>query len=235
MLMSCQTVQDPIVHPMNQSSKQLIFNQKTLTQVQNNTTPPKRDVPTVTPSKPTPPSYTQWLAQKNHAQQANAYEIFLAKHQLAQIVPPFELLRTARDWQKCFGQEYAVPTQELWQNQVSTLKVLKLLVEQNILDDFEVTSVYRDLPTNQCVGGASESRHLYNSAIDFRIGPATPQTTDLQRIALTKTKLCQFWRQHGANLNLGLGVYASGQIHIDTQGFRTWGANLNRQTSICSL
>ncbi len=41
-----------------------------------------------------------------------------------------------------------------------------------------MTSVYRDLPLNQCAGGASSSRHLYNSAIDFRIGPEYPQPGD---------------------------------------------------------
>ncbi|WP_092746973.1 YcbK family protein [Acinetobacter boissieri] len=225
--MSCQSVQDPIVvTPKNIPSKQLIIDTNTPVRVENTT---------LAQAKPIPTSYTQWLSQKNHAQQAKAYESFLEKHHLANLIPSFELLRTARDWQKCFGQEYAVPSQELWQNQIATLNVFKQLIEQHVLSDFEVTSVYRDLPTNQCVGGASESRHLYNSAIDFRIGPSNPQAADLERIALAKAQLCKFWQQYGAGLNMGLGVYASGQIHIDTQGYRTWGANLNRNTSACTF
>ena len=87
----------------------------------------------------------------------------------------FELLRSARDWQKCGRSEYAVPNRELWGNSLSTLRVFKYLVAAKVLTDFEVTSVYRDLPLNECAGGASSSKHLFNSAIDFRIGPEFPK------------------------------------------------------------
>ena len=125
-------------------------------------------------------------------------------------------------------------SRELWSNQVPTLRVFKYLVAANVLTDFEVTSVYRDLPLNQCAGGANSSRHLFNSAIDFRIGPEYPQAQDYAAIENTKFKLCQFWLQHGQSLNMGLGLYASGQIHIDTQGYRTWGPDLSRRSSMCN-
>ncbi|MDB0196634.1 peptidase M15, partial [Acinetobacter baumannii] len=35
--------------------------------------------------------------------------------------------------------------------------------------------------------------------------------------------------------NLGIGLYSSGQIHIDTQGYRTWGPDLTRNTSMCNF
>lgn len=225
LLLSCASIQDPITTQQNATSKPLVNNSVATIDLKH----------AVVVSKAIPSSYTQWLAEKNHAQQVSAYENFLAKNHVANVAPSFELFRTARDWQKCAGQEYAIPNQELWPNQVATLKVLKQLIEQHILKGFEVTSVYRDLPTNQCAGGANESRHLYNSAIDFRIGPAMPQDADLEQIASTKVELCKFWQKYGANLNLGLGVYASGQIHIDTQGYRTWGALLNHKTSTCTL
>lgn len=185
--------------------------------------------------KTVPPSYIEWLRQDNHQKDANEYEAFLNKNDVGNIVPSFELFRTARDWQKCGGSEYAVPNRELWSNQVSTLKVFKYLVATKVLTDFEVTSVYRDLPTNQCAGGAGSSRHLYNSAIDFRIGPEFPQAEDYIAIENTKFKLCQFWAQYGQGLNMGLGLYASGQIHVDTQGYRTWGPNLSRSSSMCNF
>ncbi|WP_228139577.1 D-Ala-D-Ala carboxypeptidase family metallohydrolase, partial [Acinetobacter pittii] len=83
-----------------------------------------------------------------------------------------------RDWQKCGRSEYAVPNRELWNNSLSTLRVFKYLIAAKVLTDFEVTSVYRDLPLNECAGGASSSKHLFNSAIDFRIGPEVPQPQD---------------------------------------------------------
>ena len=47
-----------------------------------------------------------------------------------------------------------------------------------------------------------------------------PSDLDQFNIQQTKTKLCQFWATKSKAFNMGLGVYASGQIHIDSQGFR---------------
>ena len=82
---------------------------------------------------------------------------------------------------------------------------------------------------------ANSSKHLFNSAIDFRIGPEVPQPQDYAYIEQTKFKLCQFWIQHGQSLDLGIGLYSSGQIHIDTQGYRTWGPDLTRNSSMCNF
>ncbi|MDI9705412.1 peptidase M15, partial [Acinetobacter baumannii] len=35
--------------------------------------------------------------------------------------------------------------------------------------------------------------------------------------------------------NMGLGVYASGHIHIDTQGYRTLRPDLTRNTPMCNF
>lgn len=184
--------------------------------------------------KTVPYVYTHWVSALDNLSRVREYEVFLERHGVGNIIPSFELMRTARDWAKCGRSQYMIPSRELWANQVPTLKVFKYLVAANVLTDFEVTSVYRDLPLNQCAGGANSSRHLYNSAIDFRIGPEYPQAQDYSYIENTKFKLCQFWIQHGQSLNMGLGMYASGQIHIDTQGYRTWGPSLGRNSSMCN-
>lgn len=181
-----------------------------------------------------PNSYRNWLMIGDNLENVREYERFLEKNNVSNIIPNFELMRTARDWQKCGRSEFMVPTKELWNNQLPTLKVFKYLVASNVLTDFTVTSVYRDLPLNQCAGGAGSSRHLFNSAIDFRIGPEFPQAGDYTMIQNQKFKLCQFWLNHGQSLNMGLGLYASGQIHIDTQGYRTWGPDLTRHSSMCN-
>lgn len=187
------------------------------------------------PVKNSPASYRQWLMQEDNQSRARDYERFLEQNNAGNIIPAFELFKTARDWDRCGKSEYMIPSRELWQNQLPTLKVFKYLVASKILTDFTVTSVYRDLPLNQCAGGAGSSRHLFNSAIDFRIGPAYPQAQDYAYIENTKFKLCQFWAQYGQSLNMGLGLYASGQIHIDTQGYRTWGPDLTRNSSMCNF
>lgn len=186
------------------------------------------------PPKVVPYVYNAWIGVSDNLRRVREYEVFLEKNDVGNIIPSFELMRTARDWQKCGRSQYMVPNRELWANQISTLRVFKYLVAANVLNDFEVTSVYRDLPLNQCAGGASSSRHLYNSAIDFRIGPEFPKSEDYAYIENTKFRLCQFWSQYGQSLNMGLGLYASGQIHIDTQGYRTWGPDHSRNSSMCS-
>ena len=194
---------------------------------------PQEQVNTTRTPKTVPYSYNAWMGSLDRLKQVRDYERFLEQNGVGNIIPSFELLRTARDWQKCGRSQYMIPTRELWHNQVPTLRVFKYLVAANILNDFEVTSVYRDLPLNQCAGGANSSRHVFNSAIDFRIGPEVPMPQDYARIEHTKYKLCEFWRNHGQNFNMGLGLYASGQIHIDTYGYRTWGPNLSRTSSPC--
>lgn len=183
--------------------------------------------------KTIPYSYVVWLSQGENRQRMQEYEQYLQQYHVSNIVPMFELLRTARSWESCGASEYMVPSRELWSNSISTLKVFHYLQSAKILKDFEVTSVYRDYPTNSCAGGASSSKHLFNAAIDFRLGSEYPTAEEYLEIEHTKQKLCYFWLQHGASFNMGLGVYRSGQIHIDTQGFRTWGADLTRVSSPC--
>lgn len=194
--------------------------------------------------KPPPPShiliqqppadYIVWLNQADHKQRVVELEKFLKFHRVDQAVPTYQLLRSARDWAKCGSSPYAIPSAELWGNALPTLKIIQYLVDTNVLRDFEVTSVYRDYSLNICAGGAPGSKHVYNSAIDFRLGPVDlSRSEDLIMVEDTKIKLCNFWNQHGEKLNMGLGVYASGQIHIDTQGYRTWGPDHTRYTSIC--
>lgn len=183
--------------------------------------------------KPQPEAYVAWLATGDHRQSVQAYNQFLKQKGLADLVPDHELLRSARDWQKCGVEPYAVPPREIWSNIVPTLSILKALVDDGVINDFEVTSVYRALSLNRCAGGADASRHVFNAALDFRIGPEQPSDLDQFNIQQTKTKLCQFWATKGQTLNMGLGVYASGQIHIDSQGFRSWGPDHHYRTSIC--
>ncbi|WP_447501813.1 D-Ala-D-Ala carboxypeptidase ZrlA [Acinetobacter pittii] len=188
---------------------------------------------TVVKIKPQPEAYVAWLASADHRQAVQAYKQFLKQKGLANLVPDHELLSSARDWQKCGVEPYAVPPREIWSNIVPTLSILKALVDDGVINDFEVTSVYRALSLNRCAGGADASRHVFNAALDFRIGPEQPTDLDQFNIQQTKTKLCHFWATKGQALNMGLGVYASGQIHIDSQGFRAWGPDHHYRTSIC--
>ncbi|WP_445115506.1 D-Ala-D-Ala carboxypeptidase family metallohydrolase [Acinetobacter sp. WZC-1] len=182
---------------------------------------------------PVSATYLNWLALPEHQQQVQQYKNFLGQYHLASVVPDDALFHSARDWQKCNAQEFEVPPQALWHNIVPTLSILKQLVDHRILTDFTVTSVYRNSYLNRCAGGADSSRHVLNAALDFRIGPEQPSIDEQAHIQLTKTRLCQFWAQYGEPLHMGLGVYASGQIHIDSLGYRSWGPDHLSTSSIC--
>lgn len=181
-----------------------------------------------------PQSYAEWLRQSAHKDQVNHYYNYLIRHNVNKAAPMFELLKSARDWQRCGREPYSIPSSELWDNLTPTLKVLQDLQDRKILNNIEITSVYRDASLNQCANGSAGSKHVHNSALDFRVGSEQPAYSEYEQIARAKQKLCDYWRENGPRLNMGLGVYASGQIHIDTQGFRTWGPDFTRNTSICN-
>ena len=96
-----------------------------------------------------------------------------------------------------------MPPREIWSNIVPTLSILKALVDDGVINDFEVTSVYRALSLNRCAGGADASRHVFNAALDFRIGPEQPSDLDQFNIQQTKTKLCRFGPQKAKRLIWG--------------------------------
>lgn len=181
-----------------------------------------------------PANYIVWLNQADHKERVARYEHYLKSHRANRAVPMYQLLRSARDWQRCGAEPYSVPTPELWSNLLPTLQIMQYLSETGVLQNYEVTSVYRDYSLNACAGGAAGSKHVYNAAVDFRIGVASPTNPeDILLVEDNKVKLCEFWRNHGQTMNMGLGVYASGQIHIDTQGYRTWGPDHTRNSSMC--
>lgn len=180
-----------------------------------------------------PDSYTQWLNVPGNLQRVQDYKEFLKQHHAYFIVSDYQMFRSARSWEKCHYSEYDVPTPDVWENAVPTLQILYRLKQEQIIDDVEVTSSYRSPILNQCAAGAKRSSHVKNAAIDFRIGSSQPDEIERLSIYQTKLKLCRFWQQHGQALNLGLGIYPTGQVHIDTQGFRTWGADHRWRSSLC--
>lgn len=178
---------------------------------------------------PLPESYQRWLSHAD-SREINAYRHYLKVEGVRYVPSMDEMLQTARMWQECNHEQYGLPPRELWSQMVPTLRALDELREKGILRDFAVTSTYRDPELNRCAGGSSGSKHVFNAALDVRLEGAE---SDLARQAQIREQLCEFWKTRGSALNLGLGLYASGQIHLDTQGWRTWGPDYTRATSVC--
>jgi len=163
------------------------------------------------------PGYRNWyMASPRHAGAVSAFNAYLSYYGVSGIVPTWQLLRTASDWQKCGAAPFEVPPPESWPNVVQTLRYIRDKVIP-VVGLVEPISAYRNPTLNQCAHGARESAHRYFQAVD--LVPLRPTT----REALIRN-LCSTHASSGAPYGVGLGFYVGLRFHIDSRKFRTWGA-----------
>ena len=177
--------------------------------------------------------FNAWLNSNSYrAQQVAEYQRYLITSVGAQNVPPLsQLLTTARSWNKCGHEPYQLPPQELWANIVPTLRLYSELKHQGVLPiSSEIRSVYRSPDLNSCAGGANNSKHTNGSAIDIWV---PEYENNIWRLSIMQDSLCQFWQYQGEAHNFGLGLYSTGAIHLDTDGYRKWGFNHASSSSAC--
>lgn len=167
--------------------------------------------------------YARWLAAGPREQVAN-YQAYLRRHDVDQVVPMPQLLRSGRRWRRCNIEEFAVPPRKDWPTINATLVLVRDLKGAAILKQPQVVSAWRSEEFNRCEGGSPQSRHRRNNALDFVVAD------DDENVV----RLCDYWRRHGAARRFGLGFYSTTRIHIDTSGFRTWGSDHRRGTSLCA-
>ncbi len=165
-----------------------------------------------------------------HAASVDALEAHLARHGVLGVLPAEQLLRSASSWAECRAPGYAVPPEAQWPAVVSVLQLVQALTAAGTLGPIEVHSGYRDAALNECAGGAARSAHLTSFAIDFT--PVAPIAA--QGVSDPLPRLCEFWRTQGRAWRMGFSRYPSGRIHIDTAGYRTWGADHTGRTALCS-
>lgn len=161
------------------------------------------------------PGYRSWyLSAPSRAAEVRSFNDYLAAANVAGVLPTWQLLRTATAWQDCGGQPFEVPPSSEWPHIVQTLRY----VRDHVIPDVgpvEAVSVYRNPSLNQCAGGAPESAHKLDSAIDMV--PLRPMTReDLMKL------LCADHSKYGEAYNAGLGFYAYLRFHVDSAKFRRW-------------
>ena len=169
--------------------------------------------------------YERWLSAGNHEKAVSAYAGFLRSHGVEGVLPMQELLSASRDWRQCGVDPWSLPPASAWPAMVPTLKLLERLRQSGLTTGARVTSSYRNVDLNRCAGGKPASKHLANAALDLRLSPASA--------ASEHEALCGFWRRHGREHRMGLGLYRSGQVHIDTQGYRQWDPRLTPGVPPC--
>jgi hypothetical protein len=161
------------------------------------------------------PGYRSWyLAAPWRAAQVKSFNDYLASAQVTGVVPTWQLLRTATSWRECGAQPFEVPPSDEWPHMVQTLRYIRDYVIPAV-GPVEPVSVYRNPSLNQCAGGAPESAHKLDSAVD--LVPLRP----IDRITLMRT-LCGTHTQHGEQYQAGLGFYAYLRFHIDSTKYRRW-------------
>lgn len=161
------------------------------------------------------PGYRNWyLAAPARAGLVKSFNDYLVANQVGGILPTWQLLRTATSWKDCGQQPFEVPPPDEWPHMVQTLRYVRDYVVP-ALGPVEPVSVYRNPALNVCAGGAPESAHKLDSAID--LVPLRP--TD--RITMMRT-LCGVHSEHGAAYNAGLGFYAYLRFHVDSTKYRRW-------------
>jgi hypothetical protein len=161
------------------------------------------------------PGYRSWyLAAPWRATQVKAFNDYLVANQVGGILPTWTLLRTATSWSECGQQPFEIPPTTEWPHMVETLRYVRDYVIPAV-GPVEAVSVYRNPVLNKCAGGAPESAHKLDSAIDMV--PLTP----IDRVTLMR-KLCPDHSAHGAAYNAGLGFYAYLRFHVDSTKYRRW-------------
>lgn len=202
--------------------------------------PPGLQEPPPAPARPTPPApapppprtpaqledrerdevlFTVWRSQ--HSGEVEKFAAFLVDQALADVVPLYQLLRSASMWKECRADPFEIPPESEWQKVSELLILLRDLQQRGVLPSYEVVSAYRDPRLNRCAGGAPRSSHQ-NFAVD--IAPLPEEVA---------AGLCRFWREQGRKWDMGVSRYPSGRIHIDRTGYRTWGASHKRGSSYC--
>ena len=163
--------------------------------------------------------FEHWRSK--HRADVAAFEEFLVQEHVASVVPTYQLLRSASMWKECHADPFELPPGTQWPRVANLLVLLRTLRDDGVLPTFEVVSAYRDPQLNRCAGGAPGSAHQ-RFAVD--IAPLSPAEG---------TRLCRFWREQGKAWNMGVSRYPTGRIHIDRDGYRTWGATHHRGSSYC--
>lgn len=163
--------------------------------------------------------FDEWLASAPGRAEAFArFEAALTQANVSEVVPNEQLWMVDQLKPECATEPYLAPPEALWPNIIMTLRFLRDHVKPAV-GDVEVVSAFRDPAFNECVGGASESAHRSYHALDLE-----PVDRSVDRAQLVE-RLCAVHARQGPRMSVGLGVYSGRRFHIDTRGYRGWGAD----------
>lgn len=171
--------------------------------------------------------YLAWLAKSPAARaQVIGFRTYLGMKDVEDVVPTWQLVRTASMWRECNGPRFEVAPFTEWNHIASTLRFIENHVEP-VIGKVEALSGYRNAELNQCSGGARESAHRHFFALDL-----TPLRS-LARDGMIRS-ICKIHEWRGRGYDIGLGFYSGMRFHVDSKGFRRWGSDGKGATSPCA-
>jgi hypothetical protein len=160
--------------------------------------------------------YNAWLASNpGNVGQILSFESWQEAAGVRDVLPTWQLVRTASMWRECNGPPFEVPPFRLWPGMVKTLRFIRDHVRPAV-GPVEAVSGYRNPALNSCARGSERSAHLDFFALD--LVPLQPTT----RRRLFE-ELCPMHSRAGPAAGAGLGFYSFTRFHIDTRSFRRWG------------
>ncbi|MCK0127840.1 D-Ala-D-Ala carboxypeptidase family metallohydrolase [Erythrobacter sp. F6033] len=182
-------------------------------------------------------AFHKWVNVKSdRLDHYQAFEAFLRKRGVNNVVPAWQLWRIDGQYAKRCGTDFfAVPPRKHWPSIVPALLLIRDEVVP-VVGTVDVVSASRTPEINACVNGASRSKHLQFRALDL----VTERQQDRTKLF---TSLCKLQRRVGARTKMGLGAYfdpddkprnTAGRFHIDAEGSRTWGFDYTRKSSPCA-
>lgn len=180
-------------------------------------------------------AFESWLAKEaDRATEFREFEAFLVSEGVGNVVPAWQLTRVDAFYAgRCEISPFAIPPENLWQNIVPALRLVREEVIGTV-GPVRVLSSYRTPELNACARGAGRSKHLSFSALDLA-------TVDGRRGETLYRDLCLMHEQAGHSSRMGLGAYydfnepeyGGGRFHIDAEGYRDWGRSYTAQSSPC--
>lgn len=172
--------------------------------------------------------YRAWLARSPANREAvRGFRDYLAAQGLADVIPVWQLIRTSSSWRDCGADRFEVAPRDKWDNIITTLRFVRDEVEPAV-GKVEALSVYRNETLNRCSNGAPASAHRLFFALDLK-----PVSDEVSRPGMI-SRVCAAHRRAGSSYNTGLGFYSGMRFHVDSHGYRKWGADGRGASSPCA-
>ena len=171
--------------------------------------------------------FRAWLDRSPaHRAELAAFRDRLAAEGVEEVVPIWQLVRTSSSWRQCGAEPFEVAPADKWDNIVETLKFVRDQVVPSV-GKVEALSAYRNESLNACSAGAPRSAHRMFFALDL-----TPVSDEVSREDMIRD-VCRAHARNGRAYEAGLGFYSGRRFHVDSNGYRKWGADGRGASSPC--